>query len=171
MYEHPRIRDKTTRERLLAAIRLCASLNKACAFAGLHPETFRRWRRKAEAEIRRREDPAETPDPEMEPYVELYQEVEQAEGEATVAMLGQIEKAALNGNWQAAAWKLERRFPDEYSRRIVQIQGDADGGPVKHQHSWEQIIYASAQLDDGENDESLGEAGRTRLPGEVSDPS
>jgi hypothetical protein len=32
-------------------------------------------------------------------------------------MVGQIAKAANDGTWQAAAWWLERRRPDDYSRR------------------------------------------------------
>lgn len=33
--------------------------------------------------------------------------------------LSSVEKAASTGNWQAAAWFLERRFPDKYGKRDI----------------------------------------------------
>jgi hypothetical protein len=43
--------------------------------------------------------------------------VEKAEGEAESRFLTQVARAATTGTWQAAAWWLERRHPDEYGRR------------------------------------------------------
>jgi hypothetical protein len=34
-----------------------------------------------------------------------------------------IDKAAGEGTWQAAAWKLERRYPESYGRTVVTNQG------------------------------------------------
>ncbi len=34
--------------------------------------------------------------------------------------LAKIQKAAADGNWQAAAWWLERRYPADWGRRVVQ---------------------------------------------------
>jgi hypothetical protein len=31
-----------------------------------------------------------------------------------------IDQAASSGVWQAAAWKLERRFPHIYGRRVIE---------------------------------------------------
>jgi hypothetical protein len=38
---------------------------------------------------------------------------------------------AADEHWQAAAWRLERRFPERYARnRRVELTGK-DGGPVE----------------------------------------
>lgn len=54
--------------------------------------------------------------------------VRQAEGVAAVKWLSIIEEAAPN-NWQAAAWKLERRYPQLYGRTIQQ---QVQSGEVQH---------------------------------------
>ena len=40
-----------------------------------------------------------------------------AEADAELRFLGQVAKAAAANNWQAAAWWLERRKHEDYSRR------------------------------------------------------
>lgn len=47
---------------------------------------------------------------------EFAEMVENSEAVAAAHWLDQIESAAAEGNWQAAAWKLERRYPDLYGR-------------------------------------------------------
>src|SRR5262249_52190193 len=46
-----------------------------------------------------------------------------AEGKAVVRWLAQIEQAAREGAWQASAWRLERRYPQEYGRQVIQHDG------------------------------------------------
>jgi hypothetical protein len=53
----------------------------------------------------------------MRENVAFHDAVKEAEGKATVGWLAKIEKAASEGNWTAAAWKLERRYPNDYGRR------------------------------------------------------
>lgn len=43
--------------------------------------------------------------------------VQKAEADSGVAALARIQTAAQNGDWKAAAWILEHRFPNEYGRR------------------------------------------------------
>jgi hypothetical protein len=75
---------------------LGATYAHACNYAGISYETFRRWSRENLA---------------------FHDAVKEAEGKATVGWLAKIEKAASDGNWTAAAWKLERRYPNDYGRR------------------------------------------------------
>ena len=49
-------------------------------------------------------------------YVEFLQAVKKAEAECEVHYIGVIKKAASK-QWQAAAWWLERRKPDNYGRQ------------------------------------------------------
>lgn len=94
--------------RLCQAIELGATYVHACNYAGISYETFRRWQR---------ENPA------------FHDAIKMAEGKATVGWLSQIEKAASEGNWTAAAWKLERRYPNDYGRRdgSKTVQDDQEG--------------------------------------------
>jgi len=43
-----------------------------------------------------------------------------------------IQRVAENGVWQAAAWRLERKYPDKWGRRRVEVTGPG-GGPVQTQ--------------------------------------
>ena len=95
-------------ERIITAIRMGATQRLAAAYAGVDDDTVIRWRKR---------------------HAEFADAFKTAEGEASVGWLRKIEEAADGGAWQAAAWKLERRYPDEYGRHNVSVTG-ANGGPV-----------------------------------------
>ena len=95
--------DEGIRSRLLQAIRLGSYIEHACFYAGIDSSTFRKWRQKAEMDI--------------EPYKSFWKEVQLAESEAIMRRLARIEKVAEEGNWQADAWVLERKYPDKFGRR------------------------------------------------------
>jgi hypothetical protein len=54
--------------------------------------------------------------------------VEKAEAKASQRWLALIERAAEDGNWQAAAWKLERRYPDFYGQPKVRHEVTGPNG-------------------------------------------
>ncbi len=83
-------------ERLVSAIKLGAPYTHACNYAGISFETLSQWLKK---------------------YPELSEELKEAEGAAVFHWLDKIEKAAQDGNWQAMAWKLERRYPEAFGRK------------------------------------------------------
>lgn len=93
--------------RILNAIELGATYEHASNYGGISRETLRDWVRRGEDE--------ESPE-----FVEFYEQVQEAEGRAVVQWLAKIEKAANDGQWQAAAWKLERRYPQIYGKSVVQ---------------------------------------------------
>lgn len=95
-------------KRLTDAIRLGATYELACGYAGISFETFNEWR-KAKPEF--------------------SEAVKEAEGGAAVGWLARIEQAAKDGTWQAAAWKLERRYPQDYGRTVQEHVGK-DGEPL-----------------------------------------
>ena len=84
---------------IVTAIRLGATFRLACMGAGISEDTFMRWREK---------------------YADFADAINKAEGAGATTWLAMIEKAAQEGNWQAAAWKLERKYPREYGRRVIQ---------------------------------------------------
>lgn len=87
-----------TVKRIVEAIRLGATFTLACKYAGIDYSTFARW---------------------LHTKREFCEAIKEAEGRAAVRWLTKIEQAASAGNWQAAAWKLERRYPQEYGRRLL----------------------------------------------------
>lgn len=92
--------------RLVDAISQGASYRVACDYAGISYQTLLNWRKRAQK--KEREDD--------ERFLELFDHMEQVRGEAAVVLLGRIEEAA-DRHWRAAAWKLERLFPDSYGRQ------------------------------------------------------
>jgi hypothetical protein len=102
-------------DKLEQAIRLGATYELAARYAGVSEKTFERWRMQAA-----------TAKPEST-LGRLRDRLLQAEGRAVVTWLAQIEKAATEGDFRAAAWKLERRYPDQYGRKVqadlsIQVQ-------------------------------------------------
>lgn len=117
--------SKLTKEcmgRVIVAIQRGSTYELAAAYAGICYATFRNWMRKGEAQ-----DEQETGDE----YLEFYRAVKKAEGVAALVWLDMIEKAASGGQWQAAAWKLERRYPQQYGKTVQELQGK-DGAPIEY---------------------------------------
>jgi hypothetical protein len=54
--------------------------------------------------------------------------------------LAKIEKAASDNNWAAAAWKLERRYPDVYGRTVQEHTGK-DGKAIEHNVAAKITVY------------------------------
>lgn len=92
-----------TVEKLTMAIKLGASYELACKFAGISEDTFANWRKR---------------------YSDFSDAIQEAEGAGVMQWLAKIEKAANDGSWQAAAWKLERRYPQTYGRTVQEQQGE-----------------------------------------------
>jgi len=95
--------------RITQAIALGSTYELAAAYGGITFETLRVWRKTKPA---------------------FSAAVKDAEGRAVVGWLAKIEKAANDGAWQAAAWKLERRYTRDYGRTIQEHTGP-DGGPIE----------------------------------------
>lgn len=93
-------------KRIVQAIQLGATYELAAQYGGVAYNTFNEWM-KAGAEVK------------SGPFRELYEAVKEAEGKGAIGWLAKIEAAANDGSWQAAAWKLERRYPHEYGRTVV----------------------------------------------------
>lgn len=95
------------------AIGMGSTYELAAAYAGITYKTFNEWMN----------SPSKS---------EFCEAVKLAEGKAAVVWLAKIEQAASDGQWQAAAWKLERRYPHAYGRNVTQMEVTGkDGGPVE----------------------------------------
>jgi transposase-like protein len=110
---------------ILKGIREGAPYRYACAYAGVSDSTFREWRRRAADDERQGIDSA---------YTAFEAEVRKAESEAILARMSIINKAAKGsenkpGDWKAAAWLLERRYPRYFGavdRRSEEPEADAE---------------------------------------------
>lgn len=116
-----------------------AYIETACAAAGIHKDTLYDWLKKgAAARADGRDDKFST----------FSDAVEKAMAEAELADINRIGAAAVgrparfdkNGkqiqseiqpNWMAAAWRLERKFPQRYGRRVAMEHTGKDGKPIE----------------------------------------
>ena len=96
----------------MQAIGVGATYELAAQYGEVCYDTFRIWCRKGEEG--------------KEPYAGFLAAIKAAEGKAVVKWLAKIETAASDGTWQAAAWKLERRYPNTYGRRVVDQRVSVD---------------------------------------------
>lgn len=94
-----------TKEKLIYALKKGAPYQLACDYAGITYEIFRQWRKKARAND--------------EKYVAFFEDLKKAEGYTALKWLDVIDKAMDAENWQAAAWKLERRYYKHYGNNPV----------------------------------------------------
>ncbi len=110
--------SKNTRERFLMFLRGGAYIETACALAGISKQTFYDAVKTA-ARARERCDKDDTLKltNEERRLIGFLDAVAKAQAESEMRDLATITEAALRGVWQAAAWRLERKFPEKYGRR------------------------------------------------------
>jgi hypothetical protein len=105
-------------ERIITALRAGNYQETAARYAGISEATFYDWM------ARGREEPGSV-------FAEFLEAVEKAKSDAEVRDLYLIDQAAQTGSWQAAAWKLERKFPHKWGRvNRTEISGP-EGKPVQ----------------------------------------
>ncbi len=124
-------RSVLTKDRIavyLSARRRGGTDQDCARIADIHPGTVRNWRARYEianpqindttGKLRTYADDGHTPTiPQLHAF---FAADKKATSEARVDKLATIEQAGKDGKWQAAAWWLERRYPDEYGQRIRQ---------------------------------------------------
>jgi hypothetical protein len=109
------------------ALKVGATQRLACQYAGVSTDSFARW---------------------VEKYADFAEAIKEAEGRAAVGWLAKIEKEASDGTWQAAAWKLERLYPAEYGRTVVD-----------QRHSGSITIERAARMTEDEIDAEMAKRG------------
>jgi transposase len=101
---------------ILAFISVGAPVHVACAAAGINKDTYFHWLKLSESG--------------RSEFKAFQAAVEQANATAVIKNVRTISRAAQGGAWQAAAWWLERRFPDEWARTERHEMTGANGGPI-----------------------------------------
>lgn len=72
----------------------------ACRYIGVDESTFYRWLKNPKTEAER----------------QLCNDLNKAEMKRKLWHLNRIQQASTDGAWQASAWYLERRYPQEYAK-------------------------------------------------------
>ena len=140
-------------ERFIRAIKLGCPIKDACGCAGIGETTYYKWMQWADSDRR-----------DAKKYREFREQVKAAEGEATAAWLAIIEKAAREGSWQAAAWKLERRRDMFIPKTRQEVTGkDGEAIKIEEQAREARDIISSAIS-------RIAPAGRTAEDSEPVDP-
>lgn len=93
-------------------------IETAAAWAGISKDTLYNWLKKG-ARSRRGK------------FRAFAEAMEKAQAEAEMRDIQTIGQAALSGNWQASAWRLERKFPKKWGRVDRSEVTGKDGGPVE----------------------------------------
>lgn len=134
--------------RIEQALRIGSTYELAAQYGGIGYDCFNEYRKRGKAELDRvQENPKASIRAEELPFVQFYEATQKAESEGAMGWLAKIEKAANDGNWQAAAWKLERRYPKDYGRTVVSNEHTgANGGAIKTENTI--IIKTGMDLDE-----------------------
>jgi transposase len=117
--------------KIVKALGQGASYEVAAAAAGICYETLNTWRK-------------ERP--------EFSEALQAAEAKAEVRWLQQIDKAAKEGTWQAAAWKLERRYPERWAKREridLNIRKQAEQLAKEHGLDAAELVAVAEQIVNG----------------------
>lgn len=134
---------------MVRAILVGASYKTACQYAGISYQTFLNWRKRAGAVKERQGKSRNAPSDEFDVrLIGFVDHIKEAEAVAAIKSLVKINGAAKK-DWRAAAWMLERRFPNEYGRRRAQSAGQDESDPT--------LAPKTAPRDD---EQGLAEVGR-----------
>lgn len=98
------------------AIKGGMSYEDAAALAGISRATLQNWKARAKAENERLQEKGARIRKKEQVFVDFLDTLKRAELEGKQYLLTIIANAGKK-QWQASAWLLERRYPDEYGRR------------------------------------------------------
>ncbi len=111
--------------KIVDAIKAGNYIETAAAYAGIHKSTLYDWLKRGEREKQRVAGTKKKIAKKEEAFVIFSDAVEKALADAEVRDVMLIAKAA-QVDWKAAAWRLERKFPDKWGRK------DRVDAEVKH---------------------------------------
>lgn len=141
--------DKDHQDRMVAALRAGNFRQVACEYSGLDYSTFARWMRTG----------VQRPNSEFGAFRKAILE---AERHAEVNCVARVMKAAEK-DWKAAAWWLERKRSERWSRKEKLEHTGASGGPIKAQ------VKVLKELSDADLDAVEAIIKRATAPGPSGD--
>jgi hypothetical protein len=131
----PPVISRTIQDSVVKALTAGNFVEVACAYAGIHKDTYYSWLKRGSAEreridrgaplealagvaLRRELDRREV----EKPFLDFSDAVKRAQAESEVGLTSILYKAATE-SWQAGAWLLERKHPDRWGvKRKVEVE-------------------------------------------------
>jgi hypothetical protein len=109
-------------EVILRHLRTGAFLKHACEAAGIRYRTLRYWL-----------DAAEEGDRRFEPFALKVLKLQAEDAIRSQSIITRAQMGRIDGDWKAAAWNLERKYPKEYglaaiAAASVTLRGAANSG-------------------------------------------
>lgn len=104
----PTIFNQEIADRVIEGVSRGLTMKNAASYGGISYSTLNRWRRRGE-------DCNDADDD----FRQFWNRLERAKGEAALRLLNCINSAAEGGEWKAATWILERRYPNEWGRNAT----------------------------------------------------
>lgn len=115
----------------------------AAAYAGIGESTFYAWLERGRKErARLAASPNARPRAKETPFVEFLASIEKAQADAETRNVALIAKAAQEGTWTAAAWWLERKYPERWGRKERHEVTGKDGKDLVIR-----VVYADVDID------------------------
>jgi hypothetical protein len=109
-------------EQLVSMLRAGAYVHVAARAAGISRQTFADWLQRGQGDAAL-----------DEPYRELRERVEQARAEGEARNVARIAAAAVE-DWRAAAWLLERQYPDRWGRPSTRVRpAELEPAPIEEE--------------------------------------
>lgn len=117
-----------TVEKMTRCLGLGMNYEQSCTYSGIDYTTFRKWMQKGEA--------AKSGE-----YFDFFDAIKRAEIDGLHRDLEIIESAGQKGNWTASAWRLERKYPNQFGKQgtdlnltgklTISLPGDDDKPDTK----------------------------------------
>lgn len=137
----PTVLTPEVTDTILTLVRAGNYLEVAAAAAGVSRDSLFEWLKRGARERRSVTDgKRQKPRKSEQPFVDFSDALQKARGTSEAADLEVIRRAAVK-NWQAAAWRLERKHPQRWGRRERHEITGKDGGPVKSEVAQVQYFH------------------------------
>lgn len=127
-------------KKIVEAVRAGIWLDQAAALAGIAPSSLYLWADKGQRALEVAELTNKPLTGVDAVYADFSEALKKARAEAEARNITLVQQAASNGTWQAAAWFLERSFPQRWGRTDRMEVTGKDGGSVE-------ITVSAAELE------------------------
>lgn len=107
MSRKPVFSHEDIKKDFITAIKMGFSNEKACAYAGVSEPTLYTWLNKGEEDEKNGNTKSI--------YFKFFKDYKKAKSDFVMRHMVRITEASDNGNWQASAWLLERRCPQDFA--------------------------------------------------------